>query len=126
MENKKIWIKINPGPITNSDELESLTITLREELLELDNIICEIPIDKNKPKHSKGGDAFAWGELVLTLLASGGVLTSILTVINSWVNRNKNSKIIIKIQGNEIELEGKIDGEKASALEKWIKRYIEE
>ncbi len=63
------------------------------------------------------------GALLVTLTASGGLLTTLLGVLQGWLLRHSGSRIVLEIDGDRVELTGATDEERRRALESWLARY---
>ncbi len=91
---------------SDNEDLQELTILLRDELgnLEIEKIVS--PSDVSQPNGTKSPDAISWGQLLITLAASGGVLTTLISAINAWVLRQSDCMIKMELDGDTIELNG--------------------
>jgi hypothetical protein len=108
-----------------TDDIETLTINLRQDLLELDIESVDIERDNEKPKESKTGEPFTWMTLLLTLIASGGVLTTLINAIQSWLTRNERRSIILEINGDKLEIQGVRSKDQRRLTDAWINRQKE-
>lgn len=104
---------INPGAEADAEEAAELGRQLRQELLQIDEVErAEFP-EKTIPKGAMAGGAVDWMQLLLALMAAGGVMTTTLTVLGStvqaWINRQKDPKPNITVEfpnGVKIALTG--------------------
>jgi hypothetical protein len=117
-------LAINAGPEADAKELERLTRQLREELLELDLESVDLLRGGKAPEKAKVGDPISWGTILLTLAASGGVITSLINLLQSWLKRHERSNLTLEIQGDRLELKGiPISSEEQQRLlEDWLSR----
>ena len=99
----QLMLNIDAGPETDDEELEQLTRQLRGELLELDVEAVDLVSKGKAPKHAKAGDLIAWGQLLLTLAASGGVFVTLINMLQYWLTRQGVS-IEMDINGNKVKL----------------------
>ena len=104
-----------------AEEMEQLTRQLRDELLELN--IKEVALVRagKTPAKAKAGDPIIWGSLLLTL-ASGGVLTGVITFLQSWLSRRDQRKISLEINGDKLELTGISSKEQKRLIDLWLRR----
>jgi hypothetical protein len=117
-------LTLDAGPRADAEELEQLTRQLRAELLELDVESVNLLKAGKAPERTKVVEPISWGTILLTLAASGGVLTSLINLLQSWLNRHENSSLILEIQGDRLELKGiSISSEdQQRLLEDWLSR----
>lgn len=118
-----IKLKIDAGPDGDDEDLERLTENLRNELLELEIESAELSRDGVVPAHSKVVDPISWGTILLTLAASGGVLTTLIQAVQSWLNRNELNTISLEIDGDKLELKGVSSQQQSQLIEAWLKRH---
>ena len=138
-ENKKILINISESYKEDDDtvghydseELERITYSLRDELSELDAIekvdlvakAGELP-----PEGSKAGAEVAeLGSLLVTMAASAGsaLIPNIANALQSWLTRHERHKISLEIGGDKLEVTGISDNEQHRLIDAWIGTHIE-
>jgi len=66
------------------------------------------------------GDPFTLGTLLLTLLASGGVVTTLINTIQSWISRHNQRSITLEINGKKLEIKGPLSKEERQWVENMI------
>ena len=117
-------LTIDAGPEADAEELEQLTRQLRAELLELDVTAVDLVKAGKIPEKAKAGDPISWGVLLLTLAAPGGVLTSLINLLQSWLSRHERRSLTIDIQGDKLELKGIpiSPEERQRLLDDWLSR----
>ncbi len=120
---RQATLTLNPGREADGEELERLTRQLRSELLELDVEAVEIPRGGKAPRKAKAGDAITWGSLLLTLAASGGVLTTLIQVLQSWLTRHEQRSLTLEIDGDRLEITGVSSKEQRRLVEAWLHRH---
>jgi Effector Associated Constant Component 1 len=115
-----VLVRVDAGPGADDAETAELAQQLRTELVahDLDPVVP----DSTAPAGAKGV-GLDIGALLVTLAASGGVLTTLLGVLQSWLLRHSGSRIVIEIDGDRVELTGATDEERRRALESWLTRY---
>ncbi|MCB0034990.1 MAG: hypothetical protein KDE51_13245, partial [Anaerolineales bacterium] len=91
------------------EEIAGLTRRLRNELLEIDIEDAEFAKGADLPEGAKSLGAIDWNTIILTLIGSGGVMTGLLAVFNSWVQRNPQTKIHLELpNGAQLNIEGSL------------------
>ncbi len=101
----QLALTLNGGPEATAQDRESLARRLRDDLLELDIEAVE-PGKKKAPAGSKAGPAIDWTTLLVTLAASGGVLTTLIAAVQSWLLRSQASSVTVKLGDDELTLTG--------------------
>lgn len=120
---RQATLTLNAGREVEDEELEQLTQQLRRELLELDVEAVELLRSGKAPSKAKAGDAITWGSLLLTLAASGGVLTTLIQVLQSWLTRHEQRSLTLEIDGDRLEITGVSSKEQERLIEAWLGRH---
>jgi hypothetical protein len=115
-----VLVRVDAGPGADDADTAQLAQQLRTELVahDLDPVVP----DSIAPPGAKGV-GLDIGALLVTLSASGGLLTTLLGVLQSWLLRHSGSRIVLEIDGDRVELTGATDAERRRALESWLARY---
>ncbi len=115
-----VLVRVDAGPGADDADAAELAEQLRTELVahDLDPVVP----DSTAPVGAKGV-GLDIGALLVALAASGGVLTTLLGVLQSWLLRHSGSRIIVEIDGDRVELTGATDEERRRALESWLARH---
>jgi hypothetical protein len=121
-EKNRLVININSRPDDDNEQLEQLTLQLNEELRELDVDKVDFIRTGDAPIGAKG-DVMTWGSLLLTLTASGGILTSVINTVQSWLTRHERRSIKLKIDDDELEVNGISDEGEQRLIDDWINRH---
>ncbi|WP_406374504.1 hypothetical protein OG788_30260 [Streptomyces sp. NBC_00647] len=111
------------GATADDREIEETALRLREEILEgaADDVQ---PNTRRAPDGTKPGDLQLWETLVITLAASGGVLTTLITSVSSWLARQREeTAVVLEIDGDSITLPGATEAERQQLVEAFIKRH---
>lgn len=118
-----VLLRVDAGPGADAAERDALAGRLRSELVEreLDPVVPE----SAAPAGAKGPGAEA-GSLLLALAASGGVLTTLVGLVQAWLLRNSGSTVVVEVDGDRIELTGATDEERRRALEVWLAKHERE
>lgn len=106
------------------DERDRLARQLRAELRDLDLDTITDASWREAPPGAKGAELTDWGVWLVTLGASGGVLTSLISVAKDWLDRHgKGNRIKITIDGDTIELDEASAAEQAALLTAFVQRH---
>lgn len=122
-QNSQLALHIDTGQETNVEEMAKLSRRLREELLELDVEKVDLARVSEPPAKSKTGDPVTWGTILVTMAASGGVLTTLITTVRSWLMRNERHKITMEINGDKLDVTGISSKEQQRLIESWLRRH---
>jgi hypothetical protein len=117
----KLTIGDREGDLERTDEL---TQGLRTELLELE--VAEIHFERAKevPAGSKG-DPITIGTLLLSLAASGGVLTTLINAIQSFLSRNDKRTVTLEGKdGDKVTITGNPSAEEKKLIAAWQKKNL--
>lgn len=120
----QLTLNIDAGPGADAEELEELTRRLREELMELDVEAVDLVRVGETPKRAKAGDPVAWGTLLVTLAASGGVLTTLINTLHAWLTRHERRSVTLEIDGDRLEVTGISSEEQQRLINAWVSRHI--
>ena len=119
----QLTVTLDTAPDTDAEDLERLTRQLRDELSELDvqaNFVTGGPA----PANTKAGDVIEWGTLLLTLAASGGVITTLINAIQAWLtNRNQPATVTVEMGGDKIQITGNPSSEQQRLVEAFLHRH---
>jgi len=120
--NIQLTVTLDAEPDTDAEDLERLTRQLRDELSELDvqaNFVAGGPA----PANTKAGDVIEWGTLLLTLAASGGVITTLINAIQAWLtNRNQPAAVTVEMGGDKLQITGNPTDEQQRIIEAFLHR----
>jgi len=106
----------------NPEYLAKLTQQLRSDLLQLDVEDVALPSAEKVPEGSKG-DAVTWGQLIIALAASGGVFTTLITLLQAWVTRHERHTLALEIDGDKLEIAGISSKEQKCLIDEWLSRH---
>lgn len=123
MAEKKIRVLLNLDARSELDaeEKERITRQLREELMGVDVDGVDFVKSGKAPVKAKAGDPITWGTLLLTLAASGGVLTTIIGVVQSWLTRHNQRSISLEVNGNKIDVHDITSEDQKRLIDSWIR-----
>ena len=123
IQTTRLTVHINAGPDADTAERETLTRQLREELIDLEVDSIDLSHAGETPPGAKAGDVIAWGDLILALVASGGVLTTLIGAIQSWLTRHERRSVTLEIDGDKLEVTGTAPEEQRRLIEAWIRHH---
>jgi hypothetical protein len=119
----RLVLSINAEPDTDNEELAELTRRLREDLMELSDIEAIDLVHAGEiPERAKASASVDWGTLLVALAASGGVLTMLINVLQSWLTRHERHSVTLEIDGDKLEVKGISSGEQQRLIDAWISR----
>lgn len=122
-KNIQLTVTLDAEPDTDTEDLERLTQQLREELLELD-IQADFVTGGPAPANTKAGEVIEWGTLLLTLAASGGVITTLINAIQTWLtNRNQPAAVTVEMGGDKLQITGNPSPEQQRIIEAFLHRH---
>jgi Effector Associated Constant Component 1 len=122
-EGIELTVKIDPGPDADSIEIEELSRGLRDELLGLD-VDQVTPAAVAAPEGAKAGDAVTWQTLLVTLSASGGVLTTVIAAVSEWLRRRQHPvSAVLKIGDDSLTLPAPTAEERSLLVETFVQRH---
>ena len=115
-----VLINVDAGSGADAAETAAVAQQLLDELTahELDPVV---PIS-DAPPGAKGVGSDL-GSTILVLAASGGVVTTLLGVLQTWLVQHAGSQIVVEIAGDRLELTGATDDERRRALDVWLARH---
>src|SRR3990172_6018437 len=101
----QLRLSINAGADTDAEEKEKISRQLRKELIGhgLDAVTLD---NTDKAPSTAKGVPFDWGTLLMTLVASGGVITTLLNALQSWISLHSQRSVTIEIDGKKLEIKG--------------------
>lgn len=116
----EVLLRLDAGSGADDEDVAGLATLLREELAasELD----PVAVPAAAPAGAKGAGA-ELGSLLVVLAASGGVLTTLVGTLQAWLLRHADSKVVLEVDGDRLELTGATDDERRRALEHWLARH---
>ena len=110
------------GNSIDDEEIDISTQQLIRELRELD--VDGIKYEKtDAPVGAKSAAAITLGTVIMTIMASGGVLTSVINAIQSWLVEKNNQTVVLEIDGDRLEVTGLDDKEQKKLINIWINRH---
>ena len=99
----QLTLTLDGGPGASAEDLEDLARRLRDDLLELDVETVE-RAHKQAPAATKTALSIDWTTLFVTLAASGGVLTTLITAVQARLARTQGGSVTLKLGEDELTL----------------------
>jgi len=104
---EELLVTVSTEYESDAEELVTLTQSLRQQLLETDvQDVRHLQSGATPPGGAKAAAAIDWGSLLVALGTSGGVLTSLVGALVSWVRRNQGASLNLRAGDCEVELRG--------------------
>lgn len=119
----QLIINIHARPEDDAEKLAELTRQLRTELMELDIESANLVRAGKIPAGAKTGEPITWGALLVTLAASGGVLTALINVLQSWLTRHEQRGVSLEVDGDKLEVKGMSSQEQQQLIDAWLSRH---
>jgi hypothetical protein len=115
-------LKIEITSSVDDEERVELTEKLRQHLSELDELekIDSPALPKIPGNKSAGIDLQT---LLVTLAASGGVLTTLTGAVQSWLTRQDRSSVTIEAGGDKLTITGASSDTQKRLVDAWIDRH---
>lgn len=113
----KLFISVRAGADADHEELDELARQLSDELAELDTLSTELPRGDALPEGAKG-DPITIGS-ILVMIAEAGGITSLITVLGSWLSRDEQRSVNLQIGDNKIEVTGISEAEQTELI-RWF------
>ena len=120
----RLTLTLDGGPEASAEDLEGMAQSLRDDLLELD--VQTVDLARGEaPAGTRGGPAIDWTTILVTLAASGSVLTTVITAIEAWLAHRRSSSVTVKLEGDELTLTGSgpYSAEQKRATELWLSHH---
>lgn len=103
------------------EETERFGMDLKSDLDAVPQLEVAPARSNAAPAGSKSAAGIDWSQLMLTLAASGGVLTTLIGVIQARLNRDR--KAVLVIGNDKLELSGLDGADQRRVIEGWIERH---
>ncbi len=104
-------------------ELADRTQALLNELRDLEPRLSVVPQSAPEQGAKDAGQAFSMGQIVMGLIASGGVVSTVIAGVQAWLLRNTGAEIEVEIDGDKIRLKGASDADRDRLIRAFVKRH---
>ena len=121
----RVNLHIDTGPDADERDLQELTVQLRQELKDL-SVVESVDLARKReaPESAKPVDPIAWGDIILALAASGGVITTLINMLQNWLTRHERVSVSIEIGGDKLQLGGVTPDQQQRLIETWIQEHV--
>jgi hypothetical protein len=121
----RLGLSIKAGPEADAEELATLAVQLREQLLELDIESAEPATLGPAPPGTRAGEILIAGALTVMLAQSPGLLTAIVETVKSWVCLSGQRSVKLEVDGDVLEVNGITRSDQRELIQAWIDRHAE-
>ena len=118
----KLHIALQDG---DAEDLATLTQRLMSELKELGVESVE-PVRLSESPEGTKGAGIDWGTVLVTLAASGGVLTTLINLLQARLSRDERRSVTVEIGGDKLMLTGVSSQQQQQLIDEWLKRHSKE
>lgn len=121
---RDLVLVVESEPDVDPDKVERSIRQLRAELKDLD-VESIAPVNpENVPPGAKGVDPLSLGALLITLSATGGVLTLLVETARDWLARDAVvRRISVTIDDDTIVLEKSSAQERSALIDAYMRRH---
>jgi hypothetical protein len=109
--------------VPDAEQTQSATILLRDELLRLDVDSVDLPVAGAPPVGSKAGAELAVIGTLLLTVSNPALLSAVVKIIKSWVERSSERTARLEIDGDVIDVRGISRSEQRLLIEQWLARH---
>lgn len=115
-------VRVDPGFDSDEEERVDLTSHLHRELLTLEELVNVEPAVVAAMPGSKSA-GIDLQSLIVTLAASGGVLTTLIGFIQNWVSRREKASVILEVGGDKLTITGASSETERRLVDNWVSRH---
>ena len=120
---RNLLIELRLVPDADSGDAERFGRQLRAEIAQLD-VEAVSPMESADVVQGAKGAGVNWGSLLVTLGAAGGVVTSVIAVVQDWLVRHSAAQSIkMTIDDDTIELGRASVQEREELISAWLRRH---
>jgi hypothetical protein len=120
---RTVRLAVCADPGADTDEIAELVERLRAEVAELDVDVFPVPAGELPPPGAKAVDPTSASSLLVMLATSGGVLTSLVGLLQAWLLRNRARGLVVEIAGDRLEITDATPDERARLIAAWLSRH---
>jgi hypothetical protein len=115
----QLRVELDAGPDADTEELEHLSVGLRDELLELDvDAVVRTP-GRSAPAGAKGPVADTAGTL-LVAISNSAVAVALVGLLRSWVGRAGGRKVTVSLGEDQLEVTRVSADDQAKLIAAWL------
>ncbi len=119
----QLKLTIDPSAQTDDEELDRLARQLCQEILDLDVEDAVLLKGGQTPEGAKSGGAITLGALLITTLASSGVIPPLFDLLKTWLTRHGQRSVTLEIDGDKLEVKGVSAQEQKQLIDEWMSRH---
>lgn len=125
MESIELKLNIVADPKADDEERADFARRTRDELRELRSVekIEALPAGETPARSKPGLSPQDWQFLVLTLAASGGVLTTFINALQSIVTGRAGHVFTLEINGDKVSITGNLSQKDRDLIREWLARH---
>jgi hypothetical protein len=121
---RDLMLVVASDPDVGPDEVDRLVRQLCAELKDLDVESVAPVAAEDVPLGAKGADPFSLGALLITLSATGGVVTVLIETVGDWLARHAAARrISVTIAGDTLVLEKGSKQERSALIDGYLRRH---
>lgn len=119
----ELRVDLRLEPDADAVELDDATLSLQEELLELDVDAVDRPASGPPPDGAKAVEATILGTLLVT--TGKEVIAAVVRTIQGWVGRGKSRGVKLQLGEDSIEITDPTADEQRHLIEAFLARHVE-
>lgn len=117
-----LTLNVSTGLEADIEERTTLVRMLRKELSDLPDVqSLDFPRSAADPKSKAPG--IDWQTLIVTLAASGGVLTTLISTVQTCLTRHERTSVTLEIGGDKLTITGASPESQNRLVSSWIDRH---
>ena len=122
-----LHVSIDPWDDSDPREIAELTAQLREQVSTLRVRSIDLPENEESPDGAKGlSDPLTLGMILVTAVTSKTFLTSMCTVLQTWISARGARGIKVTVGDDTLELTGVASREQQAITQAWIDQHSKE
>lgn len=122
MDEEQIHVQLVLLPTDDMDaaELDELTRSLRDEILELpvDGVVA--PPASSPPSGAKAVDPTSVGTLLVAIPAAGGLLVAVIETIRAWLTSRGDQRVVLELGEAKLELSSATATERQELISRFL------
>jgi hypothetical protein len=104
----------------NETDIEELNQQIQLDLRDVEEIQFQLVSKTGIPKGTKSGTDIDWTTIVVTILASGGVLTTLINLVQSKLTKERS--VTLEMNGDKLTITGVSTEDQKRLIDDWLKR----
>ena len=121
--SENLIISLDLGSNRDLRDVEDASANLRSELRRLNGVESVQPLPVGEaPAGARAVDAVSVGSLLMTLSASGGVITSLIVLLKEWLGRGEKRRLVLQVGNDKLEISGPLSREHDVLLRTFLRK----